>query len=314
MTTPFDHGESHLSRALRAGHFVLTAEITPPASCEAHELLARALPLKNLADAVNVTDGASARTHMSALAASALMAREGIEPILQMTCRDRNRIALQSDLLGAAALGLRNILFLYGDPPEAGDQPDAKPVYDLTTDGLVATARQIRDESLLPGGRAISGTAPFFIGGADALIDPPANWKPSRLMEKRNAGIDFVQTQFCMDANVVRRYIARLADTGIVPDLFFIIGIAPLRSAHSARWMRDKLFGTIIPDSIISRMEGASDPVAEGVAIARELISELATIDGVAGAHLMAPRNESVLPDLLTWARRNVPRTTPAKI
>src|SRR5262245_14602041 len=166
---------------LRAGRFVITAEISPPLSADPRHLLETAMPLAGLADAVNVTDGASARVHMSALAAAGILVRHGVEPILQLTCRDRNRIALQSDLIGAAALGVRNLLMLTGDDARAGDQPDAKPVFDLDSRKLVETAATMRDRSELPYGRKVAGHADFFIGVADSPLDPPGGWRPVSL-------------------------------------------------------------------------------------------------------------------------------------
>jgi methylenetetrahydrofolate reductase (NADPH) len=299
---------STLKDRLGLGEFVFTAEITPPLSADPADLKRIALPLQGIADAVNVTDAASSRVHMGALAAASLLASWGIDPILQMTCRDRNRIALQGDLVGAAALGIRNLLFLGGDDPKAGDQPDAKPVFDLDAIGLAETARRMRDEGTLPTGRAIAGKCDFLIGGVDAPIDPPASWRPDRLAAKHEAGMGFVQTQFCMDGSLLRRYMARLADAGLVPSLHYIVGIAPLPSAKSARWMREKLFGTIIPDAIVARMEGAKDPVAEGSRICLELIAEFSTIEGISGVHIMTPRNQEAIPDLIRDAKAELRR------
>lgn len=290
---------SRLKKVLDAGHFAITAEIVPPAGTEAHLLLDKATPLRGLADAVNVTDGAGARAHMCSLAAASLLHEHGIEPILQLTCRDRNRIALQSDLMGAAALGIRNLLILRGDDPTAGDQPDAKPVFDLDSRALTETVIGIRDRKELPSGRAVEGDAPFFIGGADAPIDPPADWEPKGLAAKVEAGTQFAQTQFCMDPEVVRRYTARLADHGITEKLHILIGVAPLASAKSARWMKEKLFGVTIPDEIVDRMDSAADPKAEGRTICVELLQQLAEIPGVSGAHIMAPLNEASIPEVI---------------
>src|SRR5262249_34377196 len=174
--TPPDKPASHLEDALRAERFVITTEIAPPVSFDPSDLLDRALPLKALADAVNITDGASARAHMSALIAASILVRNGIEPILQFTCRDRNRIALAADLMGAAAAGTRNLLRLTGDAPKAGDQPDAKPVFALDSPALTALARTMRDRGELPPGRAVAGKAAFFLGAADLPLDPPPGW------------------------------------------------------------------------------------------------------------------------------------------
>jgi len=291
---------------LRAGRFVMTAEVAPPVSCDAQDLLRKATPLRGLADAVNVTDGAGARAHMSALAAANILLGAGIEPILQITCRDKNRIALQSELMGAAALGIRNVMVLTGDDPKAGDQPETKPVFDIDSKTLLETARRLRDEGKLPTGREVAGKAPFFLGAADLPIDPPADWQPTSLRGKVAAGAQFVQTQFCMDAALVRRYVGVLAQAGLTRQLAILIGINPLRSAKSAQWMKSHLYGTVIPDAFIARMEKTANPVREGTRICMELIDELATIPGVAGVHIMAPGNDAAIPEVIAEARSRV--------
>ena len=288
---------------LRAGDFVITAEISPPLSSDPEDLLEKAMPLGGLANAVNITDGASARVHMSALAAAAILVREGIEPIFQLTCRDRNRIALQSDLLGAAALGIRNLLILTGDDPSAGDQPEAKPVFDLDSRKLIETAVGIRDRHELPSGRRVAGGADFFIGVADTPLDPAPSWTPVSLRNKIAAGAQFAQTQFCMDGAITRRYMNRLAEEGITERLFVLIGIAPLPSARTALWMREHLPGSIIPDAVIDRLARAGDPKAEGKRICIELLQELSQIPAVSGAHIMAPRNRSAIAEVIAEAR-----------
>ena len=294
---------SNLQEKLCAGRFAITAEITPPVSFHANDLLRKVLPLRGLADALNITDGASAHTHLSAPIAAALLVQNGIEPILQLTCRDRNRIALQAELLGAAATGVHNLLLLTGDDPKAGDQPDTKAVFDIDSTRLTEMARRMRDHGELPTGRKIAGKAAFFLGAADLPIDPPPGWQPTKLAAKAAAGAQFVQTQFCMDAGVARRYAQRLAEYERTRDLFLLIGIAPLRSAKSAHWMKQHLFGTIIADGYVERMEKSSDPATEGERICLELIAELAQIPGVHGVHIMAPANESALPRVITAAR-----------
>jgi methylenetetrahydrofolate reductase (NADPH) len=288
---------SDLQARLRSGQFVVTAEITPPVSTDPAEFLRRAMPLKGLATAVNVTDGAGAKVHLSSLATAHFLVSSGIEPIFQMTCRDRNRLALQGDLLGALSLGIRNVLVLGGDDPKAGDQPEAKPVYDLDSRGLLAMADGMRAQGKLPSGTKIDGQIRLVLGAADVPLDPPAGWQPSSLKLKIAAGADFVQTQFCMDMDVVRRYVARLEECGVkIPVL---IGVAPIPSARSARWMREKLFGTIIPDAHIDRLERARDAKAEGRKICIEVLRSLAEIPGVAGAHVMAPMNFAEIPAVI---------------
>ena len=296
----------NLQQKIAAGQFVMTAEVTPPVTFSRDELLDKALPLKGVADAVNITDGAGARPHLSALMSSAILVENGIEPILQLTCRDRNRIALQSELMGAAAAGIRNLLALRGDDPAAGDQPDAKPVFDIDPRALLDTARRLREDGVLPTGKAVSGRAAFFLGAADSPIDPPAGWEPKGLAGKVAAGAQFAQTQFCMDADVARRYMARLAEHGLDRKIPLLMGVAPLRSAKSARWMKEKLFGTIMPDSVIERMEKASDPIAEGIRIAVDLIAEISRIPNIGGVHIMAPMNDDAVPTVIAEARERV--------
>src|SRR6202167_5964942 len=280
---------STLQDRLHQGRFVITAELATPVSCDPEELLAKAAGLKGMADAVNVTDGAGARAHMSALAAASLLVGAGIEPILQITCRDKNRIALQSEMMGAAAIGIRNLLLLTGDDPKAGDQPDTKPVFDIDSKTLIETARRLRDDGSLPTGRKVGGKAAFFIGAADMPIDPPEGWQPNALLAKVKSGAQFAQTQFCMDAAIVRRYVGALEQAGVTKQLAILIGVNPLRSAKSAQWMKSHLFGTIIAAPLIARMEHAADPAREGIKICAELIEEYSTILGVAGVHIMAP-------------------------
>ena len=280
---------STLKEKIGRGQFVITAEIVPPLSAGPDKLLAEAAELKGLVQAMNLTDAAAGRTTMSSFASAALLVAHGYEPILQVTCRDRNRIALAGDLLGAAAQGIHNLLILKGDSPSGGDQPDAKPVFDLDSAALMQMARDMRDQGTLPSGRKIDAPPQFFIGGADVPRRPDDKWNSGGLRAKIESGAGFVQTQFCFDLDVARAYIERLRSDGIVPQLGVIIGVGPIRSAKSARWMNENLFGVHVPEATIERLEGASDQAAEGRTICAELIAGLRDIPGVAGAHLMAP-------------------------
>ena len=294
------HPGSTLKAKLEAGDFVVTAELTPPVATEAPALQERARQLKGLATAINITDGAGAKTHLSSLVAAHLVLQAGVEPILQMTCRDRNRLALQADLLGAMALGIHNILALGGDDPKGGDQPETKPVFDLDSRALLAIAHRMRSERTLPSGHEIKGPVDLVLGATDVPIDPPTGWEPKGLMSKAAAGADFAQTQFCMDPGIARRYAQRLLELGIAPRVGVLIGVAPIPSVRSARWMREKLFGTIIPEGIVTRLESAGDPAREGRAICVELMQELAEIPGIAGVHVMAPQNPSAIPEVIS--------------
>ena len=281
-----------LESALKAGWFTVTAETSPPDSADPEAVLRRAGCLKGLADAVNVLDGAGARAHLSPLAAAAILARAGIDPVLQFTMRDRNRLALEADVLGAAALGVHNILSLTGDAIDKGDQPEAKPVFDLKSGDFMAIVKRMRDQGELPSGRRLEPAPHLLIGGAAAPSEPKPGFDAGDIRAKLVAGADFIQTQFCFDLDMLRRYMARLGELGYLGKVPFLIGIGPLRSAKSARWMNANLFGVYIPDALIARLEGAADQANEGRAICIELMHELKEIPGVAGVHLMAPHGE----------------------
>ena len=284
---------SKLAQVLAAGQFAITAETSPPDAASAEAVLERVECLRGLADAVNVTDGASARVHMSALAAATIMAQNGIEPVLQLTTRDRNRLALQGDVVGASALGIHNFLCLTGDKMAAGDQPDAAEVFELDSGELMRQMRDMRDQGQFPSGRRIEPAPALFLGAAEMPAEPDDNWPAARLQAKIDNGTQFFQTQYCFDLEKVRRYCAALVDGGFTEQAHFLIGIGPLRSAKSARWMNDNLFGVHVPDSIIERLEGAADQAAEGRAICAELLHGFSEIEGCAGAHLMAPHGEA---------------------
>ena len=274
---------------LKRRDFVITAEIAPRLTADRRVIAEQVAPLKGRVDAINVTDCAGARVTMSSLGAAALLVAEGIEPIMHVTCRDRNRIALAADLVAASALGIRNLLILTGDDPRTGDEPDARPVYDLDAAALTRLARRLGQPGVTPSGRALEHPARFCIGAADTPFRPPPEWRPERLEDKIRAGVAFVQTQFCFQPGVTRRYFERLAEFDIPGRLPILVGVGPLVSARSARWLNDNLYGVSVPDAIIRRLETAADPPAEGLAICAELIDEYRELPGVAGVHLMAP-------------------------
>jgi methylenetetrahydrofolate reductase (NADPH) len=226
---------------------------------------------------------------MSSMAAAIHVKQMGAEPIMQVTCRDRNRIALQSDLLGAAAFGIRNVLVLKGDAVEAGDDPDAKSVFDLDSRQLIAALKNMSDNAATLSGSESISAPEFFLGAADAPFEVAKDWTPERLQAKVDAGAQFVQTQYCFDMSLLEQYMSRLSDHGLTEKLYFLVGLGPLRSANGARWMRDNLFGTVMPGGVIRRMEAARDPRQEGISICAELLQQARDIKGIAGAHLMAP-------------------------
>lgn len=298
---------SRLEAKLRAGEFVITAETTPPDAASAAAVLDKASCLKNNVDALNVTDGAGARAHMSAFAAATILAQDGFEPVLQFTVRDRNRLAIQGEMIGAAALGISNILCLHGDSVTKGDQPNAKSVEDLDSIGLIATAHRLREEGSLPSGRVIDPTPALYIGAADMPHDPGPDFSPAKLEAKIDAGADFFQTQFAYDLEVLERYMSRLRGYGITDRAHFIIGVGPLTSAKSARWMNEKLFGVYVPEHVIERLENASNAADEGKRICLELIDGFRQVTGVAGAHVMTPRGEQVIANTLAELRAPAP-------
>jgi methylenetetrahydrofolate reductase (NADPH) len=284
---------SKLAQVLADGHFAITAETSPPDAASTQAVIDRVACLKGLADAVNVTDGASARVHMSAFATATIMVQQGIEPVLQMTTRDRNRLALQGDVVGASALGIHNFLCLTGDKMAAGDQPEAAEVFELDSGELMRQMRDMRDSGTFPSGRQIDPPPSLFLGAAEMPAEPGDNWPAARLQAKIDNGTQFFQTQYCFELDKVKRYCAALVDGGFTEQAYFLIGIGPLASAKSARWMNENLFGVHVPDAIIERLEGAEDQRAEGRAICAELLQGFSEIEGCAGAHLMAPHGEA---------------------
>ena len=290
-------GDVGLREVLASGRFAITAEVTPPRGADASRTLAAAAELGPLVDAVNITDGSRAVMRMSSLAVCRLLLEAGIEPILQLTCRDRNLIALQAELLGAHALGIRNVLCLTGDPVRAGDQPRAKPVNELESVRLLQLADRFnRAEDPVKGVLPDGGTD-LFLGTA---ADPQSrSWsgQVSRLRRKQAAGARFVQTQMVMDGEALRRFVDELAAPLGLPVL---AGVFLLKSAKNARFINRVVPGACIPESIIERLEGAADPGAEGIAIAAE---QVATYRAIAqGVHLMAIKAEERIPAILQQA------------
>ena len=284
-----------LEQTLKANEFAITAEIPAPISASASEMEEKIDLLTGHVHAINVTDNPGATAHMSSLAGCTIVRNKGIDPIFQVTCRDRNRLAIQSDLMGASALGINNVLTLAGDPVKNGDQPDAKAVFDVNSKKILSIMQSMNDLGETMSGRELQTKSNFFPGGAAIIHEPENNWDPVALKDKVTQGAKFIQTQFCYDVDLLRDYMKHIVDAGLSEKLFFIVGIGPLRSDKSAKWMRDKLFGTVIPDDIVQRMERSENQIEEGTAICAELINQFEEIDGVHGAHLMAPRNLSAI-------------------
>jgi len=289
--------QSLLHKKLHSGGFVFTAETTPPDASNKEVLLEKTKPLKDVADAVNVTDSPGAKVHMSALTASIILKQNNIEPILQLTVRDRNRLALQGDLVGASALGVHNILCLSGDDPKGGDQPETKSVNDINSLTLVATAEMMKKEKKFPSGRAIDPSPNLFIGGAEVPSKGLPNTK--KIINKINTGVNFFQTQYVFETTKLKEYMKVLEDSGILEKTYFLIGLGPFASAKSAKWMNENLFGVDVPDVIVKRLEQAKDAKSESKKICLELIQSFREIKGVNGIHLMGHKKEEVIAEII---------------
>ena len=292
--------KSKLRKSLDEKKFVYTAETSPPDSGSKIDIINQVMCLKNLADAINVTDGAGANSHMSALATAAVIAENQIEPILQFTTRDRNRLAIQGDLLGGWALNIPNILCLYGDEVKGGDQPEAKEVRDLDTIGLLKTANDIKINKTYPSGRKIANAPDFFIGGADTPFKIKDDFDGANLFKKIKVGVEFFQTQYAFDEVILERYMGKLNQLGITSKAYFIVGLGIIKSAKSARWMNDNLFGISIPENIINRIENSDNEKEEGMKICIELIEKYKSIEGVSGVHLMGYKQEEDIASVIS--------------
>jgi 5,10-methylenetetrahydrofolate reductase len=291
-----------LQQLLRDGVFVVTAEFSPPDSADPEDVHKGLSSFAGHVDALNVTDGSGANCHMSSIAVSTLLLSAGHEPVMQMTCRDRNRIAIQGDILGAAALGVRNVLCLTGDHVGNGDHPGAKPVGDLDSVSLLASLRTLRDEGRFLSGRPLSSSPRLFLGAADNPFAPPLDLRPARLARKILAGAQFVQTQYCFDVPLLERYMARVRAEGLHERCRIIVGVGPIGSARTARWLREKVPGVHIPDEIVARLEKAAQPKEEGKRICIELMRRIRQVEGVAGLHLMTPRQDRLIGELVSEA------------
>jgi methylenetetrahydrofolate reductase (NADPH) len=293
---------SKLELALRAGKFAVTVEMNPPDSADPADVFEAAKPLAEVADAINLTDASGANCHMSSIGMCALLTRMGHGTVYQISCRDRNRIAIQGDVLGAAAMGVRNVLCLTGDDVGAGDQPGAKPVFDLDSLTLLRTIRTMRDEGVFLSGRKIVKPPRLFLGAAENPCIEPLEWRPERLAKKVEAGAEFIQTNYIYDLPRFEKFMARVRDLGLDKKVFILPGVGPLASAKAARWMRSKVPGIHIPDSVIERMEKVEKPGEEGKRICIELIQQIKEIAGVAGIHIMAYRREHLVAEIVREA------------
>jgi len=307
VSTPGQSGfksDGHLERVLRSGAFAVTAELSPPDSANADEVIRRAAPLRDAVDALNATDGSGANCHMSSVSICALLTRLGFPTVMQVSCRDRNRIAIQGDVLGAAAMGVSNVLCLSGDDVTVGDQPEAKRVFDLDSIQLLRTIKIMRDQATFLSGRRITEPPRLFLGAASNPFVPPHDWRVMRLAKKIEAGADFFQSQFCFDTARLKAFMQRVRDLGLDELAYYVVGVGPLRSDKAAEFMRSRVPGIHIPDLVVERMRKtpASRRQDEGVRICVEVIQEIREIQGVSGIHIMGYRQDELIPDIVERA------------
>ncbi len=295
---------TNLERVLRAGHFAVTAELGPPDSSNPQDVIHEIGVMEGAVDAYNATDASGAHCHMSSVAVSALTAQQGLDPILQISCRDKNRIAIQGDVLGAAALGVGNVLCLTGDDVTAGDQPEAKRVFDFDCMHLLRTLRIMRDKSMFLSGRPLTTAPKLFLGAASNPFAMPFDFRPIRMAKKIEAGADFIQTQYCFDIPRFKEFMKRAVDMGLHEKAFIMVGVGPMKGGRSAEFIRKNVPGVRIPDAIIDRLNGApkGKKAEEGKKICIELIQQAMEIEGVSGAHIMAYKLEHQVPDIVKGA------------
>jgi len=295
---------SRLEHVLRAGRFAVTAELNPPDSSDPQKVYDAALVLSQVCDGINATDASGANCHMSSVAICALLTRAGYEPVMQVSCRDRNRIAIQGDVLGAAAMGVRNVLCLTGDDTSVGDQPQAKRVFDMDSIHLLYTIKTMRDKGRFLSGREISEPPRLFLGAASNPFVPPYDWRPLRLAKKIQAGANFIQTQFCFDLVRFQKFMAQVRDLGLDKKVFILVGVGPLRSERAAEFMRTKVPGVVIPDEIVERLRKTQNTKKqiEGKRICIEIIQQVKEIKGVSGVHVMAYRQEELVAEIIEEA------------
>lgn len=294
---------SNLEKTLESGAFAVTAELGPPKGADPNVIIDKASTLKGHVDAVNITDNQTAIVRMSSMAAAKICIEQGVEPVMQMTCRDRNRLAMQADILGAAALGVKNLLCLTGDHQSFGNHPEAKGVFDLDSITLIRMAKQMRDGPVFQNGEEITAVAPqLFIGAAANPYADPFPFRAIRLAKKVDAGIDFVQTQIIYNVNKFEEFMHQCRELGVVERCHILAGVAPLRSAGMAKYMKNRVAGMDVPDEVVKRMSAARDAQEEGINICVEIIDRVKKIEGVAGVHIMAVEWETAVPEIVKRA------------
>ncbi len=293
---------SNLEKVLKSGIFACTGELGPPKSAEGHKVEHHAEMLRGYVDAYNLTDNQTAIVRTSSIACGALLVRMGLDPIIQITCRDRNRIAIQSDVLGAVALGIKNILCLQGDHAKFGNEPTAKNVNDIDSMQLIRMLKNMRDEQVFSGGEKLEAPINIFIGAVENPFADPFEYRAYRLAKKVEAGVDFIQTQAIFDMDRFERWMEKVRELGIHKKVPILAGVIPMKSLGAARYMKNNVSGLIVPDELIDRLKAAPDKKEEGIKICVEAIQHLKTVEGVAGVHVMAVAWEEIVPEIVTRA------------
>ena len=293
---------TNLEKVLESGRFAVTAEAGPPKGTSATVMQRKAEVLRNCCDAANVTDNQTAIVRMSSLAGCVIMKQQGVDPVMQIVCRDRNRIAIQSDVLGAVALGIGNILCLSGDHQMFGNHPTAKNVFDIDSIQLIQALKAMRDEKKFLCGEDISGEVPLFIGAAANPYADPFEFRVARLAKKVKAGAEFIQTQAVYDIAKFAKWMEMVVERGLDKQTHILAGVIPIKSAGMARYMRDYVSGVTVPDEVVTRMEQAQDAKAEGAKVAVEIIEQVKEIPGIHGVHIMAVGWEDIVPEIVKQA------------
>ena len=295
---------SHLHALLLAGEFVVTAELQTSDSARPARIAELAGTLHGKVDAANCTDNSAAHAHIAAIAAARLLVDEGVEPVMQLVCRDRNRLALQADLLGAAALGVRNVVCMTGDDVSAGDHPETKPIYDLDSVQLIRMAKIMRDQGTYLSGRPLTDAPSFLIGAVENPFAPPLEFRPMRLGTKIEAGAQFIQTQICFNLDKLRLFMSRCGELGLLEHMWVLAGVFVPNSASGTRYLRDQVPGVDVPDGVIERMESVPPEAQkeEGIRIALEIVEAVREIPGVSGIHLMTINHEEAIPKVVQGA------------
>jgi len=296
---------SNLEKVLTAGHFAVTGELGPPRGADGDVIREKAQHFKGIVDAINITDNQTAVVRMASWAASTLLLREGLEPNYQMVCRDRNRIAIQSDILGASSMGIRNMLCLSGDHQMFGDHPKSKKVFDIDSIQLISLVKKMRDEKTFLNGEALTKPPQMFIGAAANPFGEPYEFRVHRLAKKIEAGVDFIQTQCIYNMERFREWIRQANDMGLTEKVHILAGVTPMKALGMARYMQKNVPGMDVPDWVIKRLEGVEkkQQAGEGIAICCEQIEEFKTMKGVAGVHIMAIEWEHRMPEIVEKAK-----------